>query len=495
VGIIAKQSKNNVIFIYAGASIGFLINIFYGNYFSSEENGVLSMYLSIGTILGAVSTLGFAQSGNTFFPTFRDKERGHNGFFAESIRVGLIGNGIVLLGEIIYWILLKNGVFSSSQTFLDYFFVVPIITLSFGAFFVLEPYLRFNYNTTRTTFFKEFVQKGLVIFLTIPVFLGILNFDFFILAFAISLFIIPFGQIHWLKNKKLLFIKNQYSDNDLQLRAEVRRASVLNFLHNLFAALVRFVDIFIINYFLGSALTGVYVRNFYFSTILQMIPRATSGITLTLIADHLQNNNMEEIDQIYKKTSQSHFILSGLLFLLIWFNRDFIFYIFPEEYHVGVWVIFYSMLANMIISIFGTSFNIIAASTKYYLNLISNVLFILLNIILATLIIPKFGITGGSVVSMLSVLFLHLGRAIIVYKKYGLHPFSFPLFKGIVLFLVFLVGSLFMPFYPEVNIFLFCSIKTAVIVVVYTGLGFWLKASPELVEAILGTLRRLKMKF
>ena len=98
------------------------------------------------------------------------------------------------------------------------------------------------------------------------------------------------------------------------------------------------------------------------------IPRnAIASISLPLLAESWQKNDMAHIEEIYRKSSLVLFIVGGFLFLGIWCNVDEIFQLLPKAdiYSQGRWVVFFFGMSKVIDMATGLNSEILINS-KYY---------------------------------------------------------------------------------------------------------------------------------
>ena len=167
-GIIQKQSIAGTIYSYLGVILGFIITaILYPRVLLTEEVGLLRVIVSYSTLFAQFAGLGFTTVAVKMFPHFRDAKKKHHGFLGLSMIVTLIGLIIAILIYLAMKPLIIDQSESKSALFNDYFYyVIPLIvfTLLFNSF---DTYFRVLYNAIKGIFYKEVIQRALILVLII----------------------------------------------------------------------------------------------------------------------------------------------------------------------------------------------------------------------------------------------------------------------------------------------------------------------------------------
>jgi O-antigen/teichoic acid export membrane protein len=164
-----------------------------------------------------------------------------------------------------------------------------------------------------------------------------------------------------------------------------------------------------------------------------------------VISDAWKANDLETINNIYKKSSISLSVLGFLLFIGIWGNIDNIFMIIKDDYLPGKFVILFIGLANLTDIALGVNPQIITNS-KYY-RYISYFLFIFAILLIATnlLLIPVLGIVGAALASLISKFIYNFIKFLFLYKKFRFQPFDYKFILLIVISLTAYAASLLIP--------------------------------------------------
>ena len=178
-----------------------------------------------------------------------------------------------------------------------------------------------------------------------------------------------------------------------------------------------------------------------FGAIITLPARPLSKIATTIIAESWKSDDTETIRTIYSKSCLNQFIFAGLVFLLVWLNIDLVFQIIPPEYEAGKYVILFMSLAGIVEMATGLNGMILSAS-RYYRYQSMFIFFLLFLVIMSNWIfIPRFGITGAAIASLLSTILYNLVRAGFLYYKFRMQPFNYRFFIVIGLLLASLLAG------------------------------------------------------
>jgi O-antigen/teichoic acid export membrane protein len=173
--------------------------------------------------------------------------------------------------------------------------------------------------------------------------------------------------------------------------------------------------------------------------------RTMGKIGSVVIAEAWKVNDKKTISDIYRKSSLTLSIIGLLLFIGIWGNIDNVFFITGKDFEQGKYVIFFIGLASLIDVFMGLNSHIIGTSKYFrwqtYLVIIFAVIVVTTNILL----IPVFGIVGAALASFISKFIFGLLRFLFVYVKFGFQPFNYKHLILLVISLVSLYASSFIP--------------------------------------------------
>ena len=186
------------------------------------------------------------------------------------------------------------------------------------------------------------------------------------------------------------------------------------------------LDIFMVTDILDYAKTGVYSIAFNIANLLMVPTSAIFAISAPIIAGALKKNDMDHVEELYKKSGLNLFIIGCFLLLLVWCNIDAIFEIIPngERYASGKLVILLLGIAKLFDMLTSINEYIIAYSKYFKFNLYFLLVLAVVNIIANLTLIPYFDIAGAAMATLLSVVLFNVFKTYFVYVKFKIHPFQ-----------------------------------------------------------------------
>ncbi len=424
-GLIQKQSISGVIWSYVGVGLGFITTaVLFAKFLELEEIGLLRILISYSSILAMFGSLGMSNVTVKMFPQFRNDKQKHHGFLGIALLLVLMG---FVLSALVY-ICLKDIILSGAEEktglFAEYFLAVVPLTLFAILFSLFDAYVRVLYNAVRGILYKEVVQRLFIIALIGLYFFKIIDFEQFVWGYIganavpVLLFFIA------LRLEKKLYLKPDWRFFGKNLRREMMSVGLFGVLASFSAVLVQSIDTIMIGKYVGLAEVGIYTISFFFGSLILVPMRTMSKIGSVVISDAWKQNDLKTISSIYSKSSLTLTVVGLLLFIGIWGNIDNVFELISDKYASGRMVIFFVALANISDVFMGLSNQVIVNSRYYrwltYLLIAFSVAVVLTNYML----IPKYGIIGAAIATLVSKLFLNLLKHVFILWKFHMQPFS-----------------------------------------------------------------------
>jgi O-antigen/teichoic acid export membrane protein len=313
-------------------------------------------------------------------------------------------------------------------------------------------------------------------------FLGFLFkiFDFhdFVIGFTVS-YLLPFLIIFlFLLKSGQVSLQPQFGFLDKSMIKTLSSVSLFGLISYSTDIIVFNIDRIMIERLIGLSNTGIYSTAFLFGSIVMVPSRSLFKISTAVIADAWKNSDYKSLGDIYKKSCLNQFLIGILIFLLIAVNLENIMQILPVTYADGknvIMLISLAMLFNMIIGINGV---LIMTSKEYRMNTYLLFLLAALIFILNLVFIPKYGILGSAIATVISKFVINLIRAVYVKWKFGFQPYNYKF--GIILVIVGLlyVVHLLLPVFD--NFIIDILIRSLLISMLFVLMNYALKTSDEL---------------
>ncbi|WP_429409943.1 lipopolysaccharide biosynthesis protein [Roseimarinus sediminis] len=469
-GIVIRQTIKGTIWSYLGVIIGFITtSYFFPNYLTTEVVGLLGLLVSYSQLFGSLSLLGLPGVTSRLFSYFRNKENGHNGFLFIALLFHLAGIVLFLLAFFLFKPLLIETNIDDSPLLVQYLYLLVPLTVAVMLFVFLDTFNKVLYDAVFGTFLQEFLQRFLILAVTILYVTRIISLEHFVIGYAIAIMSKAIIILFFLLRRKAIDLKPRLDFLDRPMRRELASVAIFSLVSGMGSLIVFNLDKIIINQMLDLSNTGVYTIAFYFGSLIAMPSRPLLKISGTLIADAWRNNDLGTISRIYNKSCLNQLIIGGLLFLGVWANIDNVLIILGDDYLEGRWVIFFIGMGYLIDMSTGANGQIINFSKYYRTSLLFISILIGLVVVSMRLLIPLWGIVGAAVAIAASLLFNNLMRFLFLRSKFGFQPFTIHSLLVIAIYLCIYFIQLLLPAMP----FLPDLLVRSTFIVVVSFLIFW----------------------
>ena len=480
-GIVQKQSIKNTIVTYLGFGFGGLNALFlYARILEPQYYGLVTFILASGALLMPLMAFGVHNTFVKFYSA--QKEERIDGFLTLMLVLPMLV--CVPLALLTAMFQDEIGTFLSQKNSLvkDYVWYIFLVGLAMAYFEIFFAWSRVHLKSVFGNFMKEvFARVGASVLLVLY-YGNIIDLETFFIALVVIYLVrmlIMKGYAYWLRFPKLDFKFPSATRNIVVY-------SLLIILGGSAAVVLLEIDKVMINQFKALENVAYYGVAIYIATVIIVPSRAMHQITYPLTAELINKKNLFELDILYKKTSLTLFIASGLVFLLIMINLQDLYALLPEAYAEGFYIVLLIGLAKVFDSALGNINSILYNSEYYKTILLFGVGLALLTFLLNLWLIPLLGIEGAALASFIAIFLFNLFKMIFVKLKFGLLPFTKQSFVvlGVLGFLGILFSQLPFTFHPILNMVL----KSVALSLVYLGILYRLKISED-VSAVLEKLK------
>ena len=435
-GIIIRQSIKGTFVNYIGSFIGFLTTMFIlTKFLQPEEIGLTRVIYEAALMIANFALMGITASAFRFYPYFQNSKNKDNGFFFYLLILPTIG----LIICVSIYLLLKTPIsdfFSkNSSLFVDYYYwVLPLIGI-LVYWITFETYSNQKMRIAMPKFIREVLVRLMLIAVYLLYAFKILSLNGFIFCFIAVYGIAMLLAFFYINKIGDITLKHDFSFLNKELKKNISKYTGFLILGILGGGLLNQLDLFMVSSQLGLDYAGVYSVSLYMAVIIEIPSRSISQISAPIAAKSLKEGNLEEANTLYKKVALHQLIIGGLFFILIWINIDNIFAIIPNGhiYAAGKWVVFFIAIAKLISVTLNFGATLISFSKYYYWTLPFTALITIIGIITNLLLIPKFGITGAAIATLVTYIISFTVQQWIVLLKIKGNPFSVNLFKFILL--------------------------------------------------------------
>ncbi len=489
-GVIQRQSIKQSIVNYAAVGIAALSTIFiYAQ--DKEIYGLARFVIDTSLMLAPFIMLGFGSVTIRFFPHFRDDERGHRGFLFFLITMLAFGTLLFIGLFIIFQPVLYEYFADKPETYRRYLpYLAPIaILLAF-----IQLFYNYSANFKRIVvpaIFQNLIKISLPVLVLLYIWKSI-DTDQLINGITLNYILALAGlilYIYWLGQLKL---KPDFSLLTRSRRKEIRQFTFFSLFNNIGSILAFRIDLFMVPALLTFKDNGVYAIALFIANTIAIPTNAIAQISGPIITDALKDNDLKEIERLYKSSSINLLLIGLLLFVCIIASVEDLFQIMPkgDQMQNGLMIVFLIGFAKIIDM--GTSINnqIINYSRYFRFGFYAIVLMAVFNISANIIFIEKYGLVGAALATLLSLSAYNLVKLLFILWKFKIQPFSI---KSIYLIAIATISYGLSLLVPSTGMALLdILLKSIVIISLYVPIVYYLKISPEVERLILNFLNRFR---
>ncbi|MDZ4679288.1 MAG: oligosaccharide flippase family protein [Saprospiraceae bacterium] len=492
-GIIQRQSIILTVINYIGVALGAVNTlIIYPKILSEEEFGIFRFVTQTAQMLFPFALLGAGSLTIRFFPHFKDERNGHNGFLL--LLLSAASGGLALF-SILAFLLRKPILAGYASNFGEYAqylpYIIPIVCFM-GLAFVLNAYSTNFQRMAVPQVLNNIFLKLSTALLCICLFNGMFAFSTLMAGVVLAYFIVFILMSLYLNREGLLFLKFNPAFFKKPLLKSMAGYAVFGFLGHISSSLAIQIDTFMVGTMLDLKSVAAFSIGLFIADTIDIPRRSVESAASPIVAQAWKDNNLGEIQNIYRKSSLIQ-LLAGLFILLgIWLSVDELFEIMPngEKYEVGKYVILILGIGKLTDLATGINSPLIGYSAYYRFNFYAILALALLNILANLLFIPIFQINGAALATMFSLGLFNLLKLGYIYYRWRMHPFTWAAIWVFVIGAVSFLVAWFMPAtaYPLVNII----IKSITFAGIYVGLTLWFRISSDLSGLFDAFLKKLR---
>lgn len=445
-GVIKRQGIKNTIATYIGFAIGFVnLLIIQPHFLSKEEIGLTRVLYSFSLLVAMFVPLGIGSATIRYFPSFKDPANRHYGYFGFMLLFPLLGFFLAGLGLWVFKDFIMSRYAAESPLFNEFFKYVFPLTFAISFTSVVSIYCSSNLKSTIPTYINDVGVRILTIIAVSVYYLRWISLDQFVFSFTL-IYIVqmitlvmyvfyfdkPGFHIDWTYMKKMKVF-------------QLIRYGLLLWFASVASIGLKYFDSIMIGQYMPLGFVGIYTIASFIPTIIEAPLNAFDRIASSKIAYAWQENNISEIDAIYRKSSMYMFMIGGFLFLNVNLNIRDLFTFLPEVYRDGTPVVLILSAGSLFNMATGLNAAVLFNSDKYKYGAVFLILLAIVVLLLQSFLIPLLGMTGAAWATCVASFFYNGLLFWFVHKHFRLQPFE----RGnlIVLFLVMLlfVAGWFLP--------------------------------------------------
>jgi O-antigen/teichoic acid export membrane protein len=477
-GVIKRQGIKNTIATYIGFAVGFVnLIVIQPNFLTKEELGLTRVLYSFALLVAMFVPLGIGNATTRFFPRFKNLENRHHGFFGFMLVFPLIGFALAAIVLFLAKDFIMGRYATESPLFNEFFYYVFPLTFFVSIISVLSIYCSSNFKSTIPTYLNDIVVRFMAIAVVSMYYLKWLTLDQFIMAFVAIYAIQMLGLFFYIFVFDRPGFKIDWPFFREQNFIQLIRYGLLLWFASVASIGLKFFDAIMIGQYMPLSFVGIYTVAAFIPTIIEAPLNAFDRIASSKIAFAWKENNREEINSIYQKSSLYMFMIGGFLFLNVNINIYDLFTFLPEGYDQGAPIVIILSLASLYNMATGLNAAILFNSDKYRLGAFFLISLAVIVLILQVVFIPWLGMKGAAIATAMASFIYNSLLFWYVRKHFALQPFEKEN-KVLLLLIIVLFGIGFL--LPSTGVpFLNILYKGTVISTVYIGYVYFKNLTPE----------------
>ena len=473
-GIVINQSIKNTIITYFGFGIGAINALFlYTIFLGKLHYGIVVFVISAGNIMMPLMSFGVQNTLIRFYSKYNsESERDKFLLLMLLMPLSLIVLAIVLLyffyHQISFLVLYEN------PNVAPFLWLIPLVGIFMGYFEIFYAWVKVHFQSVFGNFLSEVVTRVIVLFLLFLVSQNWLQKDTFVYSVVAVYGFQCFAMMVYAMRVKLPVFKFQLPENT----KEIVSYSLFIIASGTVSVMLFDFDKVIIPAYQNISNNAFYSVAVFIAMVIAVPSRAMMQIIYPVTAQLLNENKLEELNILYKKSAINLQVFGGLIMLGIFLNCKELYQLIPKEYSGGIVVVFLIGLSKFYDLIIGNNAAIIL-NTKYYRwFLFFGIVLVTLMIGLYVILIPIYGIAGAALATLIAVFIYNTIKVFFVYWKLNLTPFTIKtVYSFGIISLIFMMFYFWdFSFHPILNIVL----KSILITFTYCLLNYKLRISIEM---------------
>jgi O-antigen/teichoic acid export membrane protein len=493
-GIVQKDAFRTMLISYIGIFLGYLNKgLLFLLVLSTEQIGLVNLIVSVGLLFAQFANMGTIYTTWKFLPYFKNEEKRHHGFLPLMLLIVCVGLLVCLLATFLFQPQIVALYKERSPWFVDYYYWMLPIGISYVLFMLFEVYLRSFYKNLVSVISLEIVLRLLITALLVMLWFRWLDFHAFVLLHSLT-YLVP-----TLLLLVYLFSMNhfRFSWPNISVSRRFRKIlfqfSAFNYLNTLGVVLVNALDVMMIAQFMGLQATGVYSTIVFLASALQVPYKSILRITSPMVADQWKQRKFNEMKALYQKVSSVSMVIGFTGFIAVWVNIDFLFGFLKPEFQPGIWMFFFLMMGRLVDMYGGLNGSIFTTSKKYKYDIWFTLLLMGTVFSLNYILIPLWGISGAAISTSIALIAYNLIRIGFVYQAFRIHPF---MRNQAIIFLLACcaIGTVMLVGFPLDNLWLNAVIRTATGLLTFLAPIYFFNLEPETIAYVQNGISFLRKK-
>ncbi|WP_147676250.1 lipopolysaccharide biosynthesis protein [Algibacter pacificus] len=482
-GVVASQSFKNIVSTYLGFVVGAINTLFlYTKFLKDQDYGMVGYMLSLAYVIMPLMAFGAHNALVKFYTTFKTRES-LNSFLTLMLLLPIAVIIPVVFITYCGYGFIADVLANKNAIIKNYLWHTVIIAISLAYFELFFSWAKVQMQTVVGNFMKEVFHRVGTMLLLFLFYFKYIDLELFMAGLVVVYFVRMLIMKVYAFSLKLPILTFQ-KINDL---SRILKYSGLIIIAGTIATSLLDVDKVMLGYYIPIKEIAYYNVAIFITAVIAVPQRSMHQLLMPMTAKFLNERNYLALKKLYKRSSLNLFIVAGFIFLLIVLNINQLYLIIPQEFNVGLYVVFMISIVKLYDALLGSNNAILFNSDYYRIVLVLGVVLVAVMVILNIVFIPVLGINGAGLATFLAVFLYNSVKLFFVYKKYKITPFSAKTIQ-----IGFFIGACILLFYfwdfsfhPILNI----ALKSFLITILYVFIVFKFRFSEDISKLLIRYLK------
>jgi len=495
-GIIRKQSIYSSIFSYMGFIVGAVNKLLiFPLFFSTTEIGLTTVAVDLGLVFASLATFGSNSVTAKFFPFYKAYlPKKKNDLPALTLFTCIGGCIIITLALVVFkdFIVRKFG--QNSAMFVTHYHLLYPLVVTIALFLLFEAFAWSIQKTVISNFLREVLFRVVVLVLLLLYIYKVIPLETFFTLYSYIYLPSVVALLIYLISTGNFRINFSISNVTRRMYKRIASYGALIFSGAMLNVISRTIDVI----FLASQSAGglsdanVFSYGSYMISIMDVPQRSIVAIATPIISQAWKDKNMQQIHELYQKTSLNLLIVGFFIWGVIFLNMHNAIQYLGSAYAPMQWIFVVMGVAKLIDLGTGANSQILLLSKYWRLDFVTNMLFVAIALPLNYTLIHKYGIYGPAYANLIALTIFNSVRFFYIWKLFRLQPFTKNTLYAILIAVVCVSIVHFVPVMP--NLYLDILVRSAIFVLLFATSILYFNVSEDLTALFQQTLQRFKKK-
>jgi len=415
-----KQISSGAVINIVGILVGAILNLWLlPKLFSTEELGMYRWMERTAVLLSNILLFGVHRSFTKFHS---DPNKDKKEF--ESAVVGRSTLLMIVFGILLFILGPELGPIFNFEKDTELLRYLSFFVVSGMAFLMAVSAAATTKRIAVPVFYKNLGLRIAMLVIGLPLLYYAFTFSQWVIAYAWASLALGLVALLYAWNR----VKPTFSLRAMvaPMGKEVQNFAWISLFSTIIATGINTIDVQMLSVLTNMESVGIYGMAFFFGSFIDGFQRPINQMLAPQISTSWNKGNMEVLRKIYEKTSSAQMLVNAAFVIMVMVNVQWVFSLIPdgERFYPAIPVVGWTLARKYINASFGSNGEIIANSPFYKLNMQIGSIMLVINVVLNFLFIPKYGILGVAYSGLIAVLFVNAMRAVMIYRKSGLQPFT-----------------------------------------------------------------------